>query len=153
MTTTVPVVMATPMLQSRLEEHLAALNAMRPEYCYFEVVQPVGRKYAKVAMRYQMANLHGVAGNSGSVHLFVNRMTGDVFKPAGWNAPADGVRYRMADPVSWRALQAAGAVSDEWSGGYLYATGAAKYHAAVLGDPVLQVSFLGVAADAAIDAR
>ena len=73
--------------------------------------------------------------------------------PAGWNAPADGVRYRMADPVSWRALQAVGANPHEWSGGYLYATGAAKYHAEVLGAPVAQVSFLGVAADAAIDAR
>jgi len=145
--------MATPVLQSRLEEHLAALNLMKPDYCYFEVVQPVGRKYAKVSMRYVSHSHSNGLGDGGSVHLFVNRMTGDVYKPAGWNAPADGVRYRMADPVSWRALQAVGANPHEWSGGYLYATGAAKYHAEVLGAPVAQVSFLGVAADAAIDAR
>jgi len=33
-----------------------------------------------------------------SVHSFVERATGNILKPAGWNAPAKGVRGNINDP-------------------------------------------------------
>lgn len=47
-----------------------------------------GRKYFKIVADY---------GNQRSVHSFVDRVTGDVFKPAGWAAPAKGVRYNVVN--------------------------------------------------------
>jgi hypothetical protein len=46
----------------------------------------VGRKYFKVVKNF---------GHQRSVHSFVDRVTGDVFKPAGWAAPAKGARYNL----------------------------------------------------------
>jgi UDP-2,3-diacylglucosamine pyrophosphatase LpxH len=45
-----------------------------------------GRKYFKVITNH---------GHQRSVHSFVDRVTGDVYKPASWNAPAKGVRYNV----------------------------------------------------------
>jgi|TARA_R100000742_G_C4278230_1_gene100806 hypothetical protein len=36
----------------------------------------------------------------GSVHCFVEKDTGFVFKAAGWSQPAKGVRYDLSDPDS-----------------------------------------------------
>lgn len=36
---------------------------------------------------------------SGSVHCFVEIATGNIYKPAGWNAPAKGVRGNLQDVV------------------------------------------------------
>lgn len=43
-----------------------------------------GRKYWKVVMR--------TPGSSGSVYAFVDKSTGDIFKPASWKAPAKHAR-------------------------------------------------------------
>lgn len=51
-------------------------------------------------------------GGSRSVHAFVERATGHVFKAAGWPAPAKGVRYLTVE----EAAEAA-----DLYGGYLYA--------------------------------
>lgn len=42
-----------------------------------------GKKYLKIA-------------KGSYVHSFVDAMNGDVYKPAGWQAPAKGVRYNIA---------------------------------------------------------
>lgn len=45
-----------------------------------------GRKYDRVVQSSE--------GSSGrSVHAFVEKKTGHVFKAAGWNAPAKGIRF------------------------------------------------------------
>ena len=48
-----------------------------------------GRKYHKVIIAHD--------GGTGQrmVHSFVDRKTGDLYKPAGWAAPAKGVRYNV----------------------------------------------------------
>lgn len=68
-----------------------------------------GRKYLKVVMTY-------TTGSGGSVHAFVDKTTGEVFKPEGWAKPAKGVRFNLLDPASREALYA----QAEFSGGYLY---------------------------------
>lgn len=67
-----------------------------------------GRKYHKVIMD---------ANGSRSVHAFVDKKTGEVYKPAGWKSPAKGVRYdlRLIEQREWLLENA------DWSGGYLYA--------------------------------
>ena len=75
-----------------------------------------GRKYDKITLGREKS-MH----NNG-VHVFVNRETGDLLKPAGWNAPqknSDGtlaVRMNVATPEGFaQAVDAA----DEY-GRYLY---------------------------------
>ena len=56
--------------------------------------------------------------NSGGVHAFVNKQTGEVYKPASWKSPAKHVRYDL------RVIRDREYVLDPdncgWSGGYLY---------------------------------
>jgi len=54
----------------------------------------------------------------GSVHAFVDRNTGEVYKPASWKSPAKHVRYDM------RIIRERANLHDpnfvDWAGGYLY---------------------------------
>ena len=65
-----------------------------------------GRKYIKV-----------IQDNS-SVHAFIDRNTGEVYKPAGWKSPAKIVRYDL------RLISDRQKLHDpkftDWAGGYLY---------------------------------
>ena len=54
----------------------------------------------------------------GSVHAFVDKKTGDVYKPASWNKPAKHVRYTFQDSKQLRFLLDPNNVG--WAGGYLY---------------------------------
>ena len=65
-----------------------------------------GRKYIKV-----------IQDNS-SVHAFIDRQTGEVYKPAGWKSPAKIVRYDLR-LISDRAKLHDPKFTD-WAGGYLY---------------------------------
>jgi len=66
-----------------------------------------GRKYHKIIMD---------ANGSRSVHAFVDRKTGEVYKSASWKSPAKGVRYdlRLIEQREWLLENA------DWAGGYLY---------------------------------
>jgi hypothetical protein len=66
-----------------------------------------GRKYHKLIMD---------ANGSRSVHAFVDRKTGEVYKSASWKSPAKGVRYdlRLIEQREWLLENA------DWAGGYLY---------------------------------
>jgi len=68
----------------------------------FEVKR--GRKFLKVIQ------------TKGGVHAFIDKKTGDVFKPASWNKPAQHVRYNLLDNRS-RTVCFERA---DWAGGYLY---------------------------------
>jgi hypothetical protein len=67
-----------------------------------------GRRYLKIMMR--------DSGGHGSVHAFVDRETGDVYKPANIKAPAKIARYSLLQDadLNWLLEHA------DWSGGYLY---------------------------------
>ena len=63
-----------------------------------------GRKYYKIVE------------DGSSAHAFIDIQTGDVFKPASWNKPAEGVRYNVLNDESRRVLFN----TCDWAGGYLY---------------------------------
>ena len=53
-----------------------------------------------------------------SVHSFVDKETGEVYKPAGWAKPAKHVRFDMRDERQLKFLLDPKNVG--WAGGYLY---------------------------------
>lgn len=53
----------------------------------------VGRKYFKLVTA-TPTNTQGVEYQR-SVHSFVDRVTGDVLKAAGWSSPAKGARFNL----------------------------------------------------------
>ena len=69
-----------------------------------------GRKYHKIVMETE--------SQSQSVHAFVNKETGEVFKPASWAAPAKHVRYDLRIIKHREFLFNSN--NTGWAGGYLY---------------------------------
>ena len=53
-----------------------------------------------------------------SVHSFVDKNTGDVYKPASWKSPAKHVRFTFQKPEDIRFLL--NPINVDWAGGYLY---------------------------------
>ena len=70
-----------------------------------------GRKYHKLIME--------TGGSSRSVHAFIDKKTGDVFKPASFKAPAKHVRFNLCIMSDREWLMA----NADWAGGYLYLRG------------------------------
>jgi len=77
-----------------------------------------GKRYYKIVQMefdtFQNRNEY----REGSVHAFVDRNTGEVFKPASWAAPAKHVRYDMRIIRERNFLHNPSNVT--WAGGYLY---------------------------------
>ena len=67
-----------------------------------------GRKYHKI-----------VNDNGGGVHCFIDKQTGEVYKPASYNKPAKHVRYDMRI-IEERNIMLSQA---DWAGSYLYLRG------------------------------
>ena len=82
----------------------------------------VGKKYIKVFnLQYSEAcdYYNRPAGYSaGSVHCFIDRQTGEVYKPASWKAPAKHVRFDMRIIKEREFLHNPKNV--DWAGGHLY---------------------------------
>ena len=74
----------------------------------------LGRKYWKVIQQ----DLRDDEYRDGSVHTFIDRNTGEVYKPASWKSPAKIVRYDLR-LISDRAKLHDPKFTD-WAGGYLY---------------------------------
>ena len=53
-----------------------------------------------------------------TVHAFVDKITGEVYKPAGWKAPAKHVRFNLSNDLDRFKLHDSTFV--DWAGGYLY---------------------------------
>ena len=54
-----------------------------------------GRKYIKVI----------ITGNGRrSVHSFIDRSTGQLYKPASWNAPSKTTMYNIVNDFSWLVI-------------------------------------------------
>ena len=105
----------TLMLCNALEDNIKSRNHGKvggydaPEYKF---VIECGRKYHKIIM--EIPNLN--RGPSRSVHAFVDKKTGEVYKPASFKAPAKHVRYNLLfiEQREWLLANA------DWAGGYLY---------------------------------
>jgi hypothetical protein len=89
-------------LVEALEKNYSGRNADSSRPVTFTV--QTGRKYLKINQ------------DHGGVHAFINRKTGDVFKPASWAAPAKHVRYNLLDEKSFTDC----ITRADWAGGYLY---------------------------------
>ena len=86
----------------------------------YKFVTITGRKYIKIINR-QYDDMGPYATHDykdGSVHAFIDRKTGDVYKPAGWNKPAKHVRYNLLERKDREFLFNYKNVG--WAGGYLY---------------------------------
>ena len=53
-----------------------------------------------------------------TVHAFVDKVTGEVYKPAGWSKPAKHVRYDLSNDFDRDKLHDPNRI--DWAGGYLY---------------------------------
>jgi hypothetical protein len=74
----------------------------------YDFYHETGKKYHKIIM---------VDSSGGrSVHAFVDKQTGQVYKPASWKAPAKIVRYdlRLIEDREFLFEKA------DWAGSYLY---------------------------------
>tara|TARA_B100000424_G_C22537838_1_gene306842 strand:- start:8 stop:385 length:378 start_codon:yes stop_codon:yes gene_type:complete len=89
----------TNQLVDRLQDSYGRAGGREGE---FSIVS--GRKYYKIVQR------------SGGVHAFVDKKTGQVYKPASWKSPAKHVRYdlRIINNREYLLKNA------DWAGGYLY---------------------------------
>ena len=87
--------------------HLTCIEELKNGECDYDFTIESGRKYHKIVMS---------ANGSPSVHAFVDRKTGEVYKSASWKSPAKGVRYdlRIIEQREWLLENA------DWASSYLY---------------------------------
>ena len=86
----------------------------------YKFIVKKGRKYLKIINQQydDMGPNPSYEYRNGSVHAFIDRETGDVYKPASWNKPAKHVRYNLLERsdrnflFDWKNVG--------WAGGYLY---------------------------------
>ena len=88
----------------------------------YKFVFKTGKKFHKVYfLEYQDANeYYGTKAGykSGSVHCFIDKNTGEVYKPASWKAPAKHVRFDLRLIQDREFLFNPNNIS--WAGGHLY---------------------------------
>lgn len=89
--------------------HIACIDKLRNGICPIDYVVETGKKYHKVVF------IDG--GGSRSVHCFIDKNTGELYKSQSWKSPAKGVRYdlRLIKDREWLFENA------DWSGSYTYA--------------------------------
>ena len=89
--------------------HQEQIEKLKNGDCPIDYQVETGKKYHKIIL------VNG--GGSRSVHAFVDKKTGELYKSASWKSPAKGVRYdlRLIKDREYLLENA------DWSGGYLYA--------------------------------
>ena len=91
------------------EYHQRKIDELKSGKCDIDYTIESGKKYHKVIL------VNG--GGSRSVHCFIDKNTGELYKSSSWKSPAKGVRYdlRLIKDREYLLENA------DWSGGYLYA--------------------------------
>ena len=89
--------------------HQQKIDELKSGKCDIDYQVETGKKYHKV--------IFVDGGGNRSVHCFIDKNTGEVYKSATWKSPAKGVRYdlRLIKDREYLLENA------DWSGGYLYA--------------------------------
>ena len=84
-------------------------------------VVKTGKRYYKIVQQefetWEKSKYYGQY-RDGSVHCFVDKETGDVYKPASWSAPAKHIRFTFQNVDHLKFLLNPDNVG--WAGGYLY---------------------------------
>ena len=98
------------------KKQLAEMDNGTANLMKFKIV--TGRKYHKIIQQdydtFQDRNEY----RDGSVHAFVDKNTGEVYKPASWKSPAKIVRYDMR-VINQREI-CHNPMLTTWAGGWLY---------------------------------
>ena len=91
------------------EYHQRKIDELKSGQCDIDYTVETGKKYHKVIL------VSG--GGSRSVHCFIDKNTGELYKSQSWKSPAKGVRFdlRLIKDREWLFENA------DWSGGYTYA--------------------------------
>jgi hypothetical protein len=89
--------------------HQQKIDELKSGKCDIDYTIETGKKYHKV--------IFVDGGGNRSVHAFVDKNTGEVYKSATWKSPAKGVRYDLRLIADREYLLE----NADWSGGYLYA--------------------------------
>ena len=109
-----------PEYKSYYQEQLDAINNGTANLYKFDY--QVGKKYIKVFnLQYSEANdyYNRPAGyRQGSVTAFIDKNTGEVYKPASWKAPAKHVRFDLRIIREREFLL--NPANCDWAGGHLY---------------------------------
>lgn len=95
-------------LQQDFQKRNYGYRAGLPYSNYSYELNSEGRKYHKIYMC--------IDGKRDSIHAFIDKKTGDVFKPASLKAPAKGARYNVLSITSREQMFE----KCDWAGGYLY---------------------------------
>ena len=92
-----------------VDYHLQRIDELKNGECPIDYVIETGKKYHKVIMIDSSKNR--------SVHCFIDKKTGELYKSSSWKSPAKGVRYdlRLIKDREWLFENA------DWSGSYTYA--------------------------------
>ena len=100
-------------------EQLDAIENGTANLMWFKVYS--GKRYYKIVQQefetWEKSKYYGQY-RDGSVHAFVDKKTGQVFKPASWAAPAKHVRYDLRIIREREFLF--NPDNTTWAGGYLY---------------------------------
>ena len=103
-------------LSEYAQSQLESLNNGTAKLMKFRI--ETGRKYHKIIQQdydtFQDRNEY----RDGSVHAFVDKNTGEVYKPASWKSPAKIVRYDLRIISHRQRLHDPNFTG--WAGGYLY---------------------------------
>jgi len=94
---------------TQVDYHQQRIDELKAGDCSIDYQVETGKKYHKVIF------IDG--GGSRSVHAFIDKQTGEVYKSASWKSPAKGVRYDLRLIADREYLLQ----NADWSGGYLYA--------------------------------
>jgi hypothetical protein len=91
------------------EYHRRCIDELKNGVLPIDYVIETGKKYHKVIMVDSSSNR--------TVHCFIDKNTGELYKSATWKSPAKGVRYdlRLIKDREWLFENA------DWSAGYTYA--------------------------------
>ena len=94
-------------LGESIDYHNARIQELKNDKCDYDFTLETGRKYHKVIMS---------ANGSRSIHCFIDKKTGEVYKAATFKSPAKGVRYdlRIIEQREWLLQHA------DWASAYLY---------------------------------
>ena len=100
-------------------EQLDAIENGTANLMWFKVYS--GKRYYKIIQQefetWEKSRYYGQYRDS-SVHCFVDKETGDVYKPASWSAPAKHIRFTFQNVDHLKFLLNPDNVG--WAGGYLY---------------------------------
>lgn len=93
--------------ETGINYHKEQIAKLQQGTCDYDFYPETGRKYHKIIMN---------ARGSKSVHCFIDKKTGEIYKSASWKSPAKGVRYdlRLISDREWLLENA------DWASSYLY---------------------------------